>query len=168
MKDSQPLVFWKLASLVTRCVFGLIVTLSVIVFVLFGISLVLYDVPLLTTFHRPPAFPIHVVLGNGQLQVGTQTDVSLISEWVKGIRNGTTFLAVPVVDTFDVKAGLFQLSWITSKPPEQTSFGFACPMLTPVILAVLFARCLNALRRSVERRCQPKSDQQNANVPQVD
>lgn len=138
-------------SIATTC--GLVLTLiaSLLIVLFFVFSFLISDEPLLVSFNQTPVNSVHFVLDGGQLQIGTQTEVPSISDWVKGVRSGMAWFGAPVVDTFDFNVGAVQLSWITfnGQPP---TFGFACPLLAALIPAALAGWCLNAVRRVTERR----------------
>ena len=154
-KESRGLLPWKLLSGLASC--GLLLTLvtALLIGLMFLFSFLISNERLLASIDQTPVNSLHFILDGGQLQIGTQTEVPELSDWVQQVRSGTAWFGSPVVSTFDFNVGSFQLTWIkfAGEPP---TFGFACPLLAVLIPAPLMSWCLNSLRVIANRRCSPR------------
>ena len=162
MSDSRRHLPWKLLSGLASC--GLLLTMlaAPLSGLMFLFSFLISDERLLVSIDHTPVNSVHLILDGGQLQIGTQTEVPELSDWVQQVRSGTAWFGSPVASTFDFNVGSFQLTWITftGEPP---TFGFACPLLAVLIPAALMGWCLNSLRLIANRRCSSRvSSQQTA------
>ena len=151
-KESRGLLPWNLLSGLASCGLLLSLVAGLLIGLMFLLSFLVSSERLLVSIDHTPVNSVHFVLDGGQLQIGTQTEVPELSDWVQQVRSGTAWFGSPVASTFDFNVGPFQLTWIrfTGQPP---TFGFACPLLAVLIPAALMVWCLNSLRVIANRRC---------------
>lgn len=97
---------------------------------------------------------IHVMFKGGQLQIGTQIEVSSISDWVRHVRAGEDVFGDPVTGTFDCHYGPFQLSWIRFAGSDP-DFGFACPVVAILVELAILVWVANRVGQYALRRAKP-------------
>jgi hypothetical protein len=154
-RESRGLLPWKLLSSLATCALLLTLLAALLIGLMFLFSFLISGERLLASIDHTPVNSLHFILDGGQLQIGTQTEVPELSDWVQQVRSGTAWFGSPVASTFDFNVGSFQLTWITfaGEPP---TFGLACPLLAVLIPAALMSWCLNSLRVIADRRCSPR------------